>query len=132
MKHRNFLFVAISSLLLITLSCEKIPFDDRNDYLGDWTFTTKITELNTDSVGYFFQDTILYHGHIEYGDQKNELSIDYYNGTPLIVTLGENGKLEKLPTNYCSGSFSNSSTLNIYLKWGGLGGGVTHQVYGTR
>ena len=58
MKHRNLLFVAISSLLLITIGCEKIPFDDRNDYLGDWTFTTEITELNTDSVGYFFQDSI--------------------------------------------------------------------------
>jgi hypothetical protein len=132
MKHRNFLFVAISSLLIITLSCEKIKFDDRNDYLGDWTFTTKITEFNTDSIGYLFQDTITYQGTIKYGNDKNELSIDYHNGTPLIVTLGENGKLENLPTHYCSGSFSNTSTLNIYLKWGGLGGGVTHQVYATR
>ncbi len=132
MKYKFFQLFSIIILLLISVSCEKIPFDDRNDYLGDWTFTTKITEFNTDSIGYLFQDTITYQGTIKYGNEKNELSVDYHNGTPLIVTLGENGKLEKLPTNYCSGSFSNTSTLNIYLRWGGLGAFVTHQVYGTR
>lgn len=132
MKHKFFQLFSIIILLLISVSCEKIPFDDRNDYLGDWTFTTKITEFNTDSIGYYFYDTITYHGTIKYGNEKNELSIDYHNGAPLIITLSENGKLENLPTHFCSGSFSNTSTLNMYLRWGGLGAGVTHQVYGTR
>jgi len=128
---KSFIYFIIFGFLLLN-SCEKGPFNYRNKYLGEWDFIVKTTEINTDSIGYYHEDSFTYSGEIKYGESNNEIIIEYLDNRSITLSIDEDGVLSEFPTKYCGGKFDGEEKINLYLKWGGLGGGVTHVIEGKR
>ncbi len=118
--------------LIIIISCTKKPFDHRNKFIGNWKFKVERTELNTDSIGYYYHDSLTFIGKIKYGNSDNDLLIEYSSDNSIILKIDNENKLYDFPTHYCSGEFDGNDRLHLYLRWGGLGGGVTHIVDGEK
>jgi hypothetical protein len=122
-------------LILIVISfacCEKEDKDFRDKYIGEWKFNVEITEFNTDSIGYYYHDSLTYAGTITYGDSDNDIEIKYTNDNSITLSLNENGELSNFPTQYCNGNFEGDNKIYLYLRWGGLGGGITHEIDGVK
>jgi hypothetical protein len=117
-------------IFIIVFSCKKEDTNYRDAYLGTWEFIVNRTEFNTDSIGYYYHDSINYVGEIVYGELDNEILIKYTTENSITLNIGEDGELSDFPTHYCSGDFLSSDSLHLYLRWGGLGGGTTHQIEG--
>jgi hypothetical protein len=117
---------------IIVFSCEKELFDYRNKFLGEWEFKVERTEFNTDSVGYYHHDSLTYLGKIKYGNGDDDLLIQYSSDNSIILKIDKDDKLSDFPTHYCSGEFDGKNKLHLYLRWGGLGGGITHIVDGEK
>ena len=131
------LAVRITALLLTTgllffSACRSAESDYREPYLGPWHFYTERTEINTDSIGYYFHDAGNYEGAIDYGESENDIRIQYTAENAITLTLEADGTLSEFPTQYCSGTFDTPDSLRLFLRWGGLGGGTTHQIDGWR
>lgn len=125
--------VLLLIIVLVAGSCKKDEDKDyRHKFTGPWNFYVTRSELNTDSVGYSYKDTIYYNGGIVNGESGNEIQIKYTSEDSITLTVGVNGKLTDFPTVYCSGEFVFMDSLHLYLRWGGLGGGIIHQVEGSR
>jgi len=118
--------------IAIIFSCNKKPFDYRNKYIGEWNFKVERTEVNTDSIGYYYHDTISYFGKIKYGEQEDELLFEYTADNSITLKIDKEDELSKFPTHYCGGTFYGSEKVHLYLRWGGLGGGVTHVIDGEK
>lgn len=130
-KHyKTFVLLLASSLFII--GCKKQPFDHRNKYVGEWEFKVHRSELNTDSIGYYEHDSLVYTGEVTYGSNENELLIQYTQGNSITLTISKEGILSGFPTHYCNGEFRDKDKLHLYLKWGGLGGGITHVIDGEK
>jgi hypothetical protein len=133
MNMINKLKISLSLLLLITLlSCEKQSLDYREAIMGKWVFSIERTEFNTDSIGYYFHDSLGYNGQINLGSRKDEIIISYTTENSITLLIDPDYGLSGFPTRYCSGSFEGMDRLNLYLRWGGLGGGITHVVEGMK
>ncbi|HOU35436.1 MAG: hypothetical protein KBF06_03355 [Bacteroidales bacterium] len=134
MIKRNILkyVIILGIIFIIVFSCKKEDNDYRDTYIGDWVFIVDRTEFNTDSIGYYYHDSVHYEGKIVYGELDNEIMIKYTTENTITLTIGENGELSDFPTHYCSGKFLSRDTLHLYLRWGGLGGGTIHQIEGLK
>lgn len=119
-------------IFLVGVGCKKDEIDYRDAYIGVWNFKVGRTDVNTDSIGSYYHDSLSFEGEIVYGELNNEISIKYTSNNSITLTIGENGELSNFPTHYCSGKFLATDILNLYLKWGGLGGGTTHQIEGLK
>lgn len=122
----------ILSALVIFFSCEKESKDYRDKYTGNWDFTVELTKVNIDSIGQYEQDSVLYSGKIIKGNTENEINIQYAESENIILVVGEFGEMSGFPTQYCSGNFEGESKIHLYLRWGGLGGNITHIVDGVK
>jgi hypothetical protein len=129
---RNIVISCAFFIFLLVYSCKKKPFDYRNKYTGNWNFKVYITELNTDSIGYYYFDSISYNGSIKYGEADDQIQINYTPQNSVTLTLSDKGELSNFPANYAGGEFFKTDNLSLYLKWGGLGGGTTHQIRANR
>jgi len=119
-------------LLFLLISCKKEKSDYRNSYIGIWSFKVDRTEINTDSIGYYYHDSLVYEGEIVCSESENEITIKYTCENTINLTLSTNGELSNFPSHYCNGEFLSIDSLNLHLKWGGLGGGTTHQIQGVK
>ena len=122
-------------LFFIALSfacCKKENSDFRDKYIGEWDFNVKIVEFNTDSIGYYHCDSLSYVGTITCSDSDNDIVIKYSNENSITLFLDENGELSNFPTYYCFGNFEGDNRIHIYLRWGGLGGGIRHEIDGVK
>lgn len=131
MKKYKYIYWMLLAMIII-VSCKKKPFDYRNKFIDDWEFKVERTEFNTDSVGYYHHDSITYSGQIKYGANDDELLIEYSNNSSIVLKIDKENILSNFPTHYCSGSFNGTDKIHLYLRWGGLGGGVTHVVDGLK
>ncbi len=129
MKRYIFYFVVMATLGLFFSNCKK---DLRCDYLGEWDFRVERYKDNADFIGQHEHDTIFYTGKIMKGNDDIELIIKYTKDNQLLTTVLDDGTLDDLPTHYCTGMFKNESNIEIYLKWGGLGGGTVHVIDGVK
>ena len=118
--------------LIIIAGCEKKPFDYRNKYIGDWEFNVERTEFNIDSVGHYKHDSLTYLGEITYGGSGDEIIINYTYNNSIALTIDKEGVLSDFPTHYCSGKFDGDDKIHIFLRWGGLGGGISHRIDGEK
>jgi hypothetical protein len=134
MSKKFFLKYGIMLTLFLTIifSCKKEDTDYRDTYIGTWDFIVDRTELNTDSIGYYYHDSVNYEGEIVYGELDNEILIKYTTENSITLTIEENGELSDFPTHYCGGEFLSRDSLHLYLRWGGIGGGTTHQIEGLK
>jgi hypothetical protein len=129
-KYVNLLWVLL--LMIVLIGCKKEPFNYRNKFLGDWKFNVERFELNTDSIGYYYHDSLTYFGQIKYGNSKDQIHIEYSNDNSVNLTIDKENILSNFPSQYCSGAFEGHEKLHLYLKWGGLGGGINHIVDGEK
>ena len=118
------------TFLSIFSGCEKKDY--RRKYTGNWTFNVNIREFNVDSFGYVVFDTICFDGTISFGDEPDEILIQYTERNNIQLKIDENGVLSGFPTHYCGGKFENDNKVHLYLRWGGLGGGIEHKVNGEK
>ena len=132
MKRKINLLSLLFFLCLIFVSCKKKPFDFRNKIIGDWEFRVNRSELNTDSLGYHHQDLLTYQGNIKYGSEKDEITIEYTPENSITLKMDKEKQLSGFPTHYSGGHFIGTDSLYLYLRWGGLGGGITHIVEGKK
>lgn len=132
MKTLHSIRLFLPGILLFLLGCEKQPFDYRNKYLGEWEFNVSRSELNTDSIGHYESDALIYVGEIAYGDAEDELLIKYTENNSVTLKISEEGKLSDPASNYSDGKFESRKKLHLYLRWGGLGGGIKHVIDGEK
>ena len=131
MKRFFRMFFTFISLLVLITSCEKDESDYRNKYVGIWKFHVEKSSFNMgDSSSY--NDTIIYQGKLEHGEFENEIFIKYTDTDSLIFEIDKNGMFSELPTHYCSGEFIRLDSVHLFLRWGGLGGAMTHIVNGIK
>lgn len=118
-------------IVIFFISCKKEK-DFRDKYIGEWNFNAEISEHNTDSIGYIYHDSLTYAGTITHGVSKNDIVIKYINDKSVTLSLNEDGKLSNFPTQYCNGNFESGNKIYLYLRWGGIGGGITHKIRGVK
>ena len=128
---RSWRLVLFISLIIFIISCEKHPFDHRNKYLGKWDFTTQWIKVNIDSLGQNDGGYEYYLGEIKYGDTENELIIEFMNGKEARIEIDKHGKITNYGSPYGSG-YLEVDQLNLYLRFGGLGGYTSYSIAGSR
>lgn len=121
--------MVISLVLIVALSCEKIPFDYRNKYVGDYTFTKRYHFFYppNNTIDTTYSDVI--EGYIHLGKETNQIELYYDN---YINSFGENEKsiIQVIVTrtgvfeNYSnpSGKFISSNKIEITFSSKALGG----------
>ena len=123
---RNTKFVLIFILVIaFSISCEKLPFDFRNKYLGNWEFDLS-DRHEVYSVTQGFHDTttsITYHGELTYGS-KHSAILFKASGYSKEFSIEKDGKIipeNDYGTNYSeSGGFEGRSIFkyHYYHHWG--------------
>ncbi|HON21019.1 MAG TPA: hypothetical protein PLW70_06780 [Bacteroidales bacterium] len=124
--------VILGVTIVLVFSCKKKDTDYRDAYVGTWIFNVHRTVFNSDSIGHYYHDSIHYEGKIAYGELANEILIKYTAENSITLTIGGDGLLSNFPSHYCSGEFLSNNRLHLYLRWGGLGGGMIHQIEGMK
>lgn len=128
----------MSLIALITFlgsSCSKETVNQsipKPSIVGTWLFDVHRYEVNTDSIGFMLHDSISYQGNIKYKTIPDIVQICYTSEDSIVLNVDSVGVLSNFPTNYCSGQFFPNDSIYVYLKWGGLGGGITHEICGQK
>lgn len=130
MKHK-FKYIIILTALSLFICCKKENYRDK--YIGNWDFVVIVSKHNIDSIGQYEEDTIYYLGQISYGNTENEINIQYTKDNSIILNIDESGALSGFPSpQYSSGKFDGFDKIHLYLRWGGLGGSLTHSINGVK
>ncbi len=119
--------------MIFLIGCEKISTDYRNKYTGNWFFSTEKIKFSgiDNNTSFSEHDTVFYTGKIGC-TAKNGINIRYTESDSITLSINESGEIFGFPTQYCSGEFKGITEINLYLRWGGLGGNLTHIVKGSR
>jgi hypothetical protein len=110
--RRNKRNILLFLVLITSFSCEKVPFDYRNKYIGDYNFTTYYTEWSW-ATGMYTYDTTEYNGKTVYGTTKELLKIDYQNNKEIELFITRNGELYSIEFPSKVGEVRNDT-----LNWG--------------
>lgn len=124
--------MVISLLLLAAYACQKHPFDYRNKFLGDYLMQVRLSSFNMAIPGSNWDSVYMYVGELRYGDSNDEVLIVYGNQLSVQLKVTKTGDFSNLPTHYGGGSIINNDSISLYMRWGGLGGGISHAVNGRR
>lgn len=122
-KFRSILF----SICLITLSCQKKPFDERSKFIGDYNFL--IEKVNWNINGYRKDTLYTYNGKIEHGEDSNKISIFF--SEHLVAKPNLYGDWSILG-NGVRGEFSTKEAIAFSISYGGIGGGTIYNVTGEK
>jgi len=117
--------------IVLFSACEKKAFDYRNKYIGEWNFEVERRSYHMDTTGDHYWDTINYQGRIDYGAGGNELLVQYLADDNITISIDKDGNVAS-PCYHCNASFPDKKTLDMYLRWGGLGEGYVHNVLGKK
>lgn len=130
---KSFLILFLVALLSVCCSKTSVNQTGSSDtFIGNWLFNVHRYEANTDSIGFYSHDSITYLGNIKYITTPNLIQVNYTNQDSIILEVDSLGLLSNFPTSYCSGQIYSNDSIYIYLKWGGLGGGITHVINGNK
>lgn len=127
--------IKISTILtgLVFFSyCKNDTEDFREKYTGNWEYTIATTKLNFDRIGQHENDSTSYLGKIIFGNIDNQLNINYSKDSSIVLNIDESGVLSGFPNQYCSGEFNGNNKIHLFLRWGGLGGFMQCNIYGTK
>lgn len=126
------IIVTVLAFFCFFYGCQRELADYRSRFTGKWAFIVEINVVNTDSIGCYASDTVCFDGVISSGDKPNEILIHYTEENKVQLIVDEEGVLSGFPTHYCAGEFESDNKVHLYLRWGGLGGGITHIVKGEK
>ena len=124
-----YIFISFVIILTTIYGCEKIPFDYRNKYCGDWNFTTEYQYFMMDSGS--FDTVYIYDGRIWY-NESGKINIEYRKDIILAFEINEQGEITSDAYYPVNGEFSDKNNLSFYRRTGGLGSGVRENVSGTK
>jgi hypothetical protein len=93
--------------MTLIISCEKIPFDFRNKYLGRWEFDVTNSHLTFNTTQGFHDttSTIRYYGEINYGSNHGSIMFQSI-GYNAEFSIDDNGKI--IPLNVNGPNYSES------------------------
>lgn len=127
--HAQFLSI-VAILFMILLSCKKED-NTINKYGGVWNFEVHISSSSIDTSFVPVDTTKYFTGTIGTGEDS-QIVIHYLETSSVALTVDNEGILSNFPTQYCNGEFTDENNLDLFLRWGGLGGGTSHSIKGTR
>jgi hypothetical protein len=124
-KHNRSVLIIILYATLLS-GCEKIPFDFRNKYLGDWMFeVSNRHELYNPTRGFYDTTTVkVYHGEIQRGSSHEEIVFTSNLGYSEEFLIDKNGQI--IPVNDHGLNYSEGGgfqgrdifTYSYYHHWG--------------
>jgi hypothetical protein len=120
---------------IILLSCEKQPFDFRNKYFGNWTFSIQLSSWNPMRGGNY-TDSLQCNGSFTYGANFDEITLqsDCYTNTFRIDKYGKTVSIFDQHTYIETGGFENRRVFR-YSYYHHQGAGPTWngiKILGTR
>ena len=120
--------------LLLFTQCEEKPREYRDIYTGSWDFSVGKTQLNVDSIGQYFDTVYTSRGNIEYGDTDDHIRVNFNPAEHESVSfeVDENGTLSDFPNDHCNAKFIGTDSIWIFLRYGGLGGGISYNISGNK
>jgi hypothetical protein len=109
-----------------------ITVDFCSQWVGEWEFEVVYSWFIMD-VG-SGRDTIYYLGKISLLDAPNRINIAYAKNFTINLNVHEDGGFYAFPSDLSDyrGSFEGNNKIKLYLRWGGLGGGTSHTINGTK
>ena len=124
MKNTKFAIIFIL-VILFSIRCEKLPFDFRNKYLGNWEFNLSDRHEVYNGTQGFHDTTTLktYHGEIKYGS-KHSAILFQASGYSKEFSIKKDGKIfpenDYGPDYSESGGFEGRSIFryHYYHHWG--------------
>ena len=112
---------------LSLLGCDKSPFDFRTKYIGDYSFIINTSTWNL-SMG-LVDTTYSVTGKIDYGSEKNTISVTYIGiNKPEVFLIYEDGTIE----NECKGEFETVNKIKYSCFFASPGGQVSTNVVGKK
>ena len=124
-------------IILITLclifGCTKETVDYRKKYTGSWFFKVEREEHNTKYMGYHLHDSLEYVGQIDLASNTKEIKIKYTPDDEITAEIDEKGNfIFPKSTRMSSGVFESALKVNIIRNSGGQGGGIYHEISGSK
>lgn len=128
----RFIFLLLFSIFLNS-GCKKNPFDYRTKYLGDyefvdsWSSWSMVGPSNSSGVNYST-------GKVEYGNDKT-IRITLNSNNPTYFhefDIDRDGNLSLQSGGGSIGKFQSRKKVSFSLTSGGLGGGGTDNITGTK
>lgn len=126
--------IALLLLLFVALNygCKKNPFDYRTKYLGDyefvdsWSSWSMVGPSNSSGVNYST-------GKVEYGNDKTiRITLNSNNPHFHEFDIDRDGNLSLQSGGGSIGKFQSRKKVSFSLTSGGLGGGGTDNITGTK
>ncbi len=124
--------IMMISIFLI-FGCTKETVDYRKKYTGSWFFKVEREEHNTKYIGYHLHDSLEYVGYIELARNTKEIKIKYTPDDEITAEIDEKGNfIFPKSTRMSSGVFEGVLKVNIIRNSGGQGGGIYHEISGSK
>ena len=131
MDMKQFILTLISICLIF--GCTKETVDYRKKYTGSWFFKVHRSEHNTKYIGYHLSDSLEFVGHIELASNTKEIRIKYTPDDEITAEIDEKGNfIFPKDTRMSSGVFEGVLKVNVILNSGGRGGGIYHEITGSK
>jgi hypothetical protein len=129
---KNIFFLIVAGVIA-TSSCKKETVSDYRDvYLGKWLFITERVIHDGVDPSQSSRDTLMSEGEIKYGNSGNSIITKYLPYDSITLVVGIDGKLSNFPTQYCNGEFIGNTSLQMFLRYGGLGSFSEYQITGNK
>lgn len=125
-------YLLLILVLALSTGCLKNTYYFGSPYVGDWDFTVIRTKFNVDSIGQYSRDTVHFTGEIDFGEPGHSIQVHYTENDFVTLKITGDGELYGFPSPYSSGAFQGMDSLSLYLRYGGLGGALIHEVEGSR
>lgn len=128
------LIAVVLAVVLMPACSKKEPLEPAAEetIYGAWHFDVRILSSYMDPSIPVTDETYSHSGTIEKGVQSNEILIQYLPDYQAILQIDSANTLSGFPTHYSHGEFTGTNRLDLLLRWGGLGGGTSHVITGTK
>ena len=129
MKAKPLIFLFLIGIMITFYGCQPKSKDYRDKYIGKWVF-----EVNTSSYGMSpgnsSSDNYTHVGSIIWGENPDEIVVDYNPDGQMVLKINEQGELLN------SGAFTTfnitENNFSFFDKAGGMGGGITINITGEK
>ena len=122
----------IFTLIIVFSSCKKTKlFDYRNKYIGEYDFEIHRGSFNMNDTT-SSNSTVYYDGEILNGEGDSTLNIIYRKNSTTELYVSKDGELYRDSYYPTKGEFTDDGDVEFSFYSGGMGGGTTTSVKGTK
>ena len=140
--RKKYFIIVLTAMFIGLVSCEKPEKNPEPDYrekwVGDWEFVAHYSSYGMVTLP---AATYYYSGKISLDNDSMQLNMPYISypykeNISMVLSVDENGKLSGFHAvggnHYSYGAFRGNDTLSIYLRSGGMGGGISRYIDGVK